>query len=66
MCCCLPILPNLTAAFAQPVNNSNSYCRFAGDSKEEISKGVNYTDLPHATSTLTLAVTREDNLREYR
>ena len=42
------------------------HCRFAGDSKEAISKGVNYTDLPHATSTLTLSVTREDNLREYR
>ena len=44
----------------------NHNCRFAGEGNEEISKGVNYTDSPHATSTLTISVTREDNLKEYR
>lgn len=44
----------------------NHNCRFAGEGNEEISKGVNYTDSPHATSTLTISVTRQDNLKEYR
>ena len=44
----------------------HDFDRFAGDSSEELTKGVNYTESPHATSTLTISVTREDNLKEYR
>ena len=39
---------------------------FLGDGTEEIRAGTNFTDSPHAQSTLRIVVTREDNAREYR
>ncbi len=40
---------------------------FVGDSLDEIANAlVNTSDTPHARSTLTLVVSREDNDREYR